>query len=91
MPLTEDPVALRIEQTQLLWDRLYPSVPSLAAAAVRGEAPAVARLAQVYGLFATAKMLGPSVWRDFPRYKAHILPARRAALEAIWNLRQTKT
>jgi transcriptional regulator with XRE-family HTH domain len=90
LPLVDTPVELARVQTQLLWDRLYPSVPSLAAAAVRGEGAAVARLVQIYGLYATARMLGEKVWRDFPDYKTHLIPARRRALEAIWQLRQTR-
>ncbi|MCX6109437.1 MAG: helix-turn-helix transcriptional regulator [Proteobacteria bacterium] len=90
LPLVDKPMELGRVQTQLLWDRLYPSVPALAAAAVRGEAAAIARLVQSYGLYATADMLGAKVWRDFPAYKTHLIPARRRALEAIWQLRQTK-
>ena len=90
LPLVDNPKELGRVQAQLLWDRLYPSVPALAAAAVRGEAAAIARLVQIYGLYATAGMLGAKVWRDFPVYKTHLIPARRRALEAIWQLRQTK-
>ena len=90
LPLVDKPKELGRVQAQLLWDRLYPSVPSLAAAAVRGEAAAIARLVQIYGLFVTAGMLGAKVWRDFPVYKRHLIPARRRALEAIWQLRQTR-
>ncbi len=75
----------------LLWDRLYPSLEDLAVAACAGESKALARLVETYGLYSTAGMLGDSVWEAFPRYSAHIHPARREGLERIWRLKTGPT
>ena len=73
-------------RAKLLWDGLYPSLEALALAANAKEARAIARLVEVYGLYAPAKMLGQSiVWRGFPDYKALIPPVRRRQLEALWR------
>lgn len=72
-------------ETTLLWDRLFPSLDDLAIAAARGEARALARLAQVYGLYAAERMAGRRAWKDFPRYKRHIHPVRRMELERLWD------
>jgi transcriptional regulator with XRE-family HTH domain len=90
MPLLDDQAALLRQTTALLWDRLYPNVVTLFVAALEGEKEAIARLVQVYGLHATSKMLGPSVWKDFQRYKQYIKPARRAGLEQLWQYRQSQ-
>lgn len=70
----------------LLWDRLYPDIGRFAAALVRGEGPAVARLVEVYGLFLSARMLGRAVWARFPEYKGRLPPVRRRQLEELWEL-----
>ena len=91
LPLLDDPHAAARYTTMLLWDRLYPDLVSLFAAALDGVPDAMARVVQVLGLHAAAKMLGPRVWRDFPRYKTLIKPARRIALEHIWQYRFNQT
>ena len=75
-----------LESAGLLWDRLYPDVGLFAAALVRGEGPAVARLVEVYGLFLSARILGRAVWVRFPEYKNRLPPVRRRQLEALWGL-----
>lgn len=69
-----------------LWDRLYPDVGRFAAALVRGEGRAVARLVEVYGLFLSARMLGRAVWVGFAQYKKYIPPVLRRQLEELWTL-----
>jgi len=91
LPLLDDPHAAARYTTTLLWDRLYPDLVSLFAAALGGERDALARVVQVFGLHAAAKLIGPSVWRGFPRYKSLIKPARRTALEHIWQYRFNQT
>lgn len=72
-------------ETALLWDRLFPSLDDFAIAVARGEERALARLVQVYGLYAAERMAGRRVWKDFPRYKRHIHPVRRRELERLWD------
>lgn len=72
---------------ELLWDHLFPDLESLAAAALREDARAWARLAEVYGLYRTAAMLGEAAWSRFPAFKRFIPPARRRDLERVWLLR----
>lgn len=69
----------------LLWDRLYPDLDDFAIALIGSERRAVARLVEVYGLFASEKLLGASVWEDFPNYKRYIHPVRRRELETLWT------
>lgn len=76
--------------TELLWDGLYPGLAEFCAALAREEEPALARLAQVYGLYRAAAAAGPAVWTGFPRYKRLIKPARRQGLERIWSLETTQ-
>ena len=77
-------------KTTLLWDRLYPDLDDFAIAAGRCEPQAIARLAHVYGLYATAKMVGDWAWENFPSYKRFIHPVRRRRLEILheWNRRR---
>lgn len=77
--------------TLLLWDRLYPDLVAFAAAVVNEEPPALARLAQTYGLYAAAKAGGAAVWRRFPDYSRLLHPNRRAELQRIWDLRLNPT
>lgn len=71
----------------LLWDRLYPDLEALAVGACAGEAQALGRLVETYGLYACAGMLGPVIWKKFPDYRGHIHPARREGLERVWRLK----
>ena len=75
--------------TTLLWDRLYPGLDDFAVAVNRWEPAAVARLVQVYGLYASERILGRRVWAAFDSYKKHIHPSRRRSLEALvkWQTR----
>ena len=57
-------------------------------ALVRGEAPALARLVQVFGLYKAWKIAGEKIWERFPAYQKNIRPVRRDQLERIWLLRQ---
>ncbi len=88
LPLMDDQSRLKRETTRLLWDQLYPDLVSLLIAAMDGERDALARIVQVYGLYEAAKLLGGRVWREFPRYKGILKPARRIQLEALWQYRQ---
>lgn len=74
-----------------LWDRLYPDLDDFAVALNRKHPRAVARLVEVAGLYAAEKVLGSSVWRDFPRYERYIHPVRRKQLDTLhrWHENQT--
>ena len=91
LPLLEQPEALRRETTKLLWDGLYPDLVSFVIDVGRGRLEAVARLVQIYGLFASARMIGKSAWTSFPRYKKYLHPVRRRELEVLWSLRTSPT
>lgn len=69
----------------LLWDRLFPDIDDLAVALNSGDPRAIARFVQVYGLYAGETTLGRTVWADFPDYKRHVHPVRRAELETLWD------
>jgi transcriptional regulator with XRE-family HTH domain len=91
LPLLDEPEKARLETAKLLWDRLYPDLVSFAIDAGRGRSRALARLVQVYGLYAAARMAGRSVWTNFPKYSKHIHPVRRKELEVLWKLRMSPT
>ncbi len=74
--------------TALLWDRLYPRLDEFAVAVNRWEPTAIARLVQVYGLYAAERMLGRRVWLAFGSYSKHIHPTRRRSLEGLVQWRQ---
>lgn len=88
LPLLDDESAMNRETTKLLWDKLYPDIVSLVLAALEEKRDAVSRFVQVYGLYTSAKLFGPSVWREFPRYKKFIKPIRRSELEKLWQFKQ---
>ncbi len=91
LPLLCDEQRLQGETARLLWDKLYPDMTSLLVAALEREPQALARIVQVYGLFASAKLFGGRVWRDFDKYKKFIQPTRRRELECLWQYRQSQT
>jgi transcriptional regulator with XRE-family HTH domain len=91
LPLLNNDQRHRHETANLLWDRLYPDVVSLFAAAMNGERDALARVVQVYGLYEAAKFLGERVWKEFPHYKSFLKPVRRIQLEALCQYRQSQT
>jgi transcriptional regulator with XRE-family HTH domain len=70
-------------EAELLWDRLYPDLDDFAIAVAKGELSAVARLVEVYGLFASAKVAGDWIWEAFLTYQRFIHPARRRALRRL--------
>ena len=72
--------------TELLWDRLFPSLEEFARSLVRGHPDALARAVQVYGLFGAEKLAGKKVWKKFPLYKQKMHPAHRKKAEIIWSL-----
>ena len=86
LPCLQSPEERAALSAGLLWDRLYPDVGSFAAALVRGEERAVARLVEVYGLFLSARMLGRAVWVRFAQYKKYLPPVLRRQLEELWTL-----
>lgn len=75
----------------LLWDRLYPDLDEFVIAVNAGDPRAMARLVEVYGLYASEKMIGDRAWKDFPVYKRYIHPARRRGLETLerWHRHRT--
>jgi len=91
LPLLEDRAKAQHETAKLLWDRLYPDLAQFAIDVGRGRSHAVARLVQVYGLYAAARMVGKSVWKNFPKYRKHIHPVRRKELELLWQLKMNPT
>lgn len=90
LPCFDPSTRARLRAT-LLWDRLYPDLDDFAVALNSGDPRAVARFVQVYGLYAAEATLGSRVWEDFPDYKRHIHPARRAELETLWNWHEHRT
>ena len=89
LPCFEPQAWARLRAT-LLWDRLYPDLDDFAVALNAGDPRALARFAQVYGLFAGEATLGPSVWADFPDYKRHIHSTRRSELETLWDWHESR-
>ena len=85
LPIVSDESKRKKFETQLLWDQLYPDLESFTRGLVVGQSEALARLVQVYGLFAAQKIAGQQVWKKFPQYKNKIHPGRRKGLEVIWN------
>lgn len=85
-----DPESQESLAAELLWDKLYPDLMDFAIALTRGEPQALARLAQVFGLFRAAKTAGDAAWRRFPEYKRFIHPQRRGDLERVWKLVWTR-
>ncbi len=75
----------------LIWDRLHPDLVSFAIDAGRFEPRAVARLVRVYGLFATARMLGDRVWDAFPDLERHLHSARRGPLRTLYEWHRHRT
>ncbi len=68
----------------LLWDRLFRDLDDFAVALNGGDARALGRFVEVYGLYAAEAILGSLIWSEFPNYKRHIHPARRRGLETLW-------
>lgn len=85
LPVLSDPKHKKSIEVALLWDRLYPSIEKFIAGMTCGQPEALARLVQVYGLFAAEKIAGKLVWVRFPRYKNKIHPAVRRKIEVIWT------
>ncbi len=85
LPLLDDEHARAEAETALLWDRIYPDLPTFAAALLEGEAPALARLVQAYGLFGAERILGKRVWRDFQHYRRLIPPTLRTKYDTVWK------
>ena len=80
-----DPRSHQRLKATLLWDRLFPDLDDLAVAASQRDPKAVGRLVEVYGLYATAKMLGEWVWTEFPGYMRYVHPTRRRQLQALYR------
>lgn len=76
---------------QFLWDALYPSMEDFFSALIRKEPEALARLAQVVGLYNATAIAGDAVLHQFPHYKRFIHPTRRQQLELVWPLYRSKT
>ena len=98
LPILNDEKNAATLQITLLWDRLFPSLESFVIALVQGDLRAVARLVQVYGLYASAKTLresgresggGSPVWKNFHQYKRYLHPARRSQCEKLWTLHES--
>jgi len=75
----------------LIWDRVFPDLDDLALALKARDPRAVARLVQVYGLYAAEATLGSWVWGEFPTFKRHIHPVRRRDLEVLWDWHEHRT
>jgi transcriptional regulator with XRE-family HTH domain len=89
LPVLDDPVSTRQLETALLWDALYSDLSDFSIALVRGEAAALARLVQIFGLYAASKIAGRKIWDRFPDFKRSIRPVRREQLERVWQFHQT--
>ena len=90
-PLPGEAEAQRHLRSAYLWDHLYPELSDFAVAVGRREPQAVARLVQVDGIYAAAKLIGRSAWTGFDDYKRFIHPARRRQLEGLvrWHAHRT--
>lgn len=58
LPVLESEYSLKKFETDLLWDKLYPDLIDFTLALIRFEKPAIARLVQIYGMFAGEKIIG---------------------------------
>ena len=76
-------------QTELLWDRLYPSIEAFALAVAREEPRALARLVERVGLFRAANIAGGCVWERFEDYAGRLQPAKREGLRRLWQIQST--
>lgn len=81
--------------TDLLWDKLYPSLDAFFIALANNEMRAIARLVQVYGLFESAQIVRKSrktkqnpIWAKFHEYKKYIHPVRRKELDKLWTIQK---
>lgn len=90
IPLLGNPQERQALETSLLWDRLFPSVEHFLGALLRNDLRAIARLVEVYGMFAAAKIVGLVVWNKFQRYARYLPPLRRKQCEALWNYRASQ-
>ena len=75
--------------TVLLWDQLFPSLNEFLLALSRSDLRAIARLVDRWGLFRAAKIVGSSVWNDFPRYERFLHPIRKPLLRRLWQLQHS--
>jgi hypothetical protein len=78
-------------RTRYLWDGLFPDLDDFAIALNRFDLPAVARLVQVDGLHAAAKLFGRRIWTRFDEYKPWIHPVRRQQLEGLVRWRERRS
>ena len=85
-----EPELERDLEAEFLWDGLYSGLLEFAAALARRDHKALARLAQVYGLYRASKAAGGAAWTDYPEYRRHIKPARREGLDRIWRLETSR-
>ena len=85
LPVLSDPTERRRVETSLLWDHLFPDLETYVSALIRRDLSAMARLVQVYGLYAAEKILGRVIIKRFPVYKSKIHPAARRNLEILWT------
>lgn len=91
LPVLSDEALRKKLETQLLWDRSFLNLEQFVRALATGNHEALARLTQVFGLFAAEKIAGQQVWKKFQQYKKKIHPGRRRTLEIIWNEMQSPT
>ena len=91
LPVVSNEALRKKLETQLLWDKNYPNLEHFVRGLVLGNLAALARLTQVFGLFAAEKIAGKQIWKKFPKYKNKIHPGRRRTLEVIWNEIQNPT
>lgn len=89
LPCLSDTQSMESFRTSLLWDYLYPSVEDFVIALVHRQPRAVGRLVQVCGFFQAEKLMGHTVWKDFPKYKKFIHPVRRKECEQLWHLQKS--
>jgi transcriptional regulator with XRE-family HTH domain len=77
------------ETVNLLWDKLFPDLTEFLSALDAGDLKAIARLVEIYGLFASSKIAGKNVWSRFNHYKNYLPPVRRKELEQLWNTQKS--
>lgn len=82
-PLLENDNEWQRTETLYCWDRLYPSLEEFVAALAREDPRALARVVQVDGIFAAEKIIGPKIWKLFPKLAPFVHPTRRRELETM--------
>ena len=75
-------------RTEMLWDRLYPSVGDFLIAIADQHPRALARLVARRGMYGAAAIAGDVIWTDFDEYKNRLRPKQREDFSALVSWRK---